>query len=27
VRDDESVAAANENGIAMVLTGSRHFRH
>jgi phosphoribosylaminoimidazolecarboxamide formyltransferase/IMP cyclohydrolase len=27
VRDEESVAAANENGIAMVLTGSRHFRH
>lgn len=27
VRDDESVAAANEHGIAMVFTGTRHFRH
>jgi len=27
VRDEESVAAANEHGIAMVLTGTRHFRH
>ena len=27
VRDDESTAAANEHGIAMVLTGTRHFRH
>ena len=27
VRDAESVAAANEHGIAMVLTGTRHFRH
>ena len=27
VRDEESIAAANENGIAMVLTGTRHFRH
>jgi phosphoribosylaminoimidazolecarboxamide formyltransferase/IMP cyclohydrolase len=27
MRDDESVAAANENGIAMVMTGHRHFRH
>ena len=27
VRDDESIAAANEHGIAMVLTGTRHFRH
>jgi phosphoribosylaminoimidazolecarboxamide formyltransferase / IMP cyclohydrolase len=27
VRDDEVVAAANERGIAMVLTGVRHFRH
>jgi phosphoribosylaminoimidazolecarboxamide formyltransferase/IMP cyclohydrolase len=27
VRDDEVVVAANERGIAMVLTGVRHFRH
>jgi len=27
VRDDEVVAAADEHGIAMVLTGTRHFRH
>jgi phosphoribosylaminoimidazolecarboxamide formyltransferase/IMP cyclohydrolase len=27
VRDDEVVAAADEQGIAMVLTGERHFRH
>lgn len=27
VRDDEVIAAANENGIAMVFTGMRHFRH
>ncbi|MEY2776967.1 MAG: purine biosynthesis protein PurH [Pseudomonadota bacterium] len=27
VRDDEVIAAANEHGIAMVLTGMRHFRH
>jgi phosphoribosylaminoimidazolecarboxamide formyltransferase/IMP cyclohydrolase len=27
MRDDEVVAAANERGIAMVLTGIRHFRH
>ncbi len=27
VRDDEVVAAADERGIAMVLTGERHFRH
>ncbi|MEM9037121.1 MAG: bifunctional phosphoribosylaminoimidazolecarboxamide formyltransferase/IMP cyclohydrolase [Actinomycetota bacterium] len=27
VRDDEVIAAANEHGIAMVLTGERHFRH
>jgi phosphoribosylaminoimidazolecarboxamide formyltransferase/IMP cyclohydrolase len=27
VRDDEAIAAANEHGIAMVLTGERHFRH
>ena len=27
VRDDEVVAAANERGMAMVLTGARHFKH
>ncbi len=27
VRDAESIAAANAHGIAMVLTGTRHFRH
>lgn len=27
IRDDEIIAAANEKGIAMVLTGMRHFRH
>ena len=27
VRDEEVVAAADEHGIAMVLTGARHFRH
>jgi phosphoribosylaminoimidazolecarboxamide formyltransferase/IMP cyclohydrolase len=27
VRDGEVVAAADEHGIAMVLTGERHFRH
>ena len=27
VRDEEVIAAANEHGIAMVLTGVRHFRH
>ncbi|HEX7004232.1 MAG TPA: bifunctional phosphoribosylaminoimidazolecarboxamide formyltransferase/IMP cyclohydrolase [Trueperaceae bacterium] len=27
VRDDEVIAAANEHGIAMVMTGRRHFRH
>ena len=26
-RDDEVVAAANEHGLAMVLTGRRHFWH
>lgn len=26
-RDDEVITAANEHGIAMVLTGMRHFRH
>ncbi len=27
IRDDEIIAAADEHGIAMVLTGERHFRH
>jgi len=27
VRDDEVIAAADEHGITMVLTGTRHFRH
>jgi phosphoribosylaminoimidazolecarboxamide formyltransferase / IMP cyclohydrolase len=27
VRDDEVIAAANERGVVMVLTGVRHFRH
>ena len=27
VRDEEVIAAANENSLAMVLTGIRHFRH
>jgi phosphoribosylaminoimidazolecarboxamide formyltransferase/IMP cyclohydrolase len=27
IRDDEVIAAANEHGMAMVLTGRRHFRH
>ena len=27
VRDSESIAAADERGIAMVFTGERHFRH
>lgn len=27
VRDEEVIAAANENNIAMVFTGMRHFRH
>ncbi|MCH2666498.1 MAG: bifunctional phosphoribosylaminoimidazolecarboxamide formyltransferase/IMP cyclohydrolase [Deinococcales bacterium] len=27
VRDDEVIAAAEEQGLAMVLTGMRHFRH
>ena len=26
-RDDESIAAANNHGIAMIFTGTRHFRH
>ncbi|MCK5786577.1 MAG: bifunctional phosphoribosylaminoimidazolecarboxamide formyltransferase/IMP cyclohydrolase [Candidatus Sabulitectum sp.] len=27
IRDDEVIAACNEHGIAMVFTGTRHFRH
>lgn len=27
VRDEESIAACNEHGIAMLMTGVRHFRH
>ncbi len=27
MRDDEVIKAANEHGVAMVLTGMRHFRH
>lgn len=27
VRDEESIAAANEHGLAMIFTGFRHFRH
>jgi phosphoribosylaminoimidazolecarboxamide formyltransferase/IMP cyclohydrolase len=27
LKDNESIAAANEHGIAMVLTGMRHFKH
>ena len=27
MRDDEIIAAANERGLAMVMTGMRHFRH
>lgn len=27
LRDEESIAAANEHGIAMIFTGIRHFRH
>jgi phosphoribosylaminoimidazolecarboxamide formyltransferase/IMP cyclohydrolase len=27
IRDAESIAAANEAGLAMVVTGVRHFRH
>jgi phosphoribosylaminoimidazolecarboxamide formyltransferase/IMP cyclohydrolase len=26
-RDDESIALANNSGIAMIFTGTRHFRH
>ncbi len=27
IRDEESIKAADEHDIAMVLTGERHFRH
>jgi phosphoribosylaminoimidazolecarboxamide formyltransferase/IMP cyclohydrolase len=27
LRDDEVIAAADERGVAMVFTGTRHFRH
>jgi phosphoribosylaminoimidazolecarboxamide formyltransferase/IMP cyclohydrolase len=27
IRDEESIAACDEHGIAMVFTGYRHFRH
>jgi phosphoribosylaminoimidazolecarboxamide formyltransferase/IMP cyclohydrolase len=27
VRDEDSIRAANEYGIAMIFTGLRHFRH
>jgi hypothetical protein len=27
MRDDEIIAAADEHGIAMIFTGTRHFRH
>ena len=27
IRDDEVIAAADEHGLAMILTGRRHFRH
>ena len=27
IRDDEVIKAADEQGIAMVFTGMRHFRH
>ncbi len=27
MRDNETIAAADEHGIAMVFTGVRHFRH
>ena len=27
MRDPEVIAAADEHGIAMVFTGTRHFRH
>jgi phosphoribosylaminoimidazolecarboxamide formyltransferase / IMP cyclohydrolase len=27
MRDDEVIKAADEHGIAMLFTGTRHFRH
>ena len=27
LKDEEVIKAANEHGIAMVMTGMRHFRH
>ncbi len=27
IRDADSIAKANEHGIAMVFTGTRHFKH
>jgi len=27
MRDEKVIAAANENGMAMIFTGMRHFRH
>ena len=27
IRDEESIRAADEHGIAMVFTGVRHFKH
>jgi phosphoribosylaminoimidazolecarboxamide formyltransferase/IMP cyclohydrolase len=27
IRDDEVIAAADEQGLAMVFTGERHFKH
>ena len=27
IKDDEVIAAADEHNIAMVFTGTRHFRH
>jgi phosphoribosylaminoimidazolecarboxamide formyltransferase/IMP cyclohydrolase len=27
LRDEEVIAAADEQGVAMVFTGERHFRH
>jgi phosphoribosylaminoimidazolecarboxamide formyltransferase/IMP cyclohydrolase len=27
IKDEESIAAANEHGIVMAFTGLRHFKH
>jgi len=27
IRDEDSIKAADEHGLAMVFTGERHFRH